>query len=160
VSDKVCDKATKECRDNRLKKTSDYYIELCKKKGIPLVYENGEKKGQKKTLEALKRCVKQRPRPVSDRPKAKSAIARVDLPVACRSSGDCPGQEVCEKKVCRPNKKDKPVDYYIDLCKKKGIPVHFEVGKDKGKLKPIEALKRCVKQKARPKKASAKAKSI
>lgn len=154
----VCEKG--ECRDNRREKPVSYYEELCKKKGIPTVYELGTKKGQPKTKDALKRCLHQRARPVA-KPKAASAAAAVSLPVKCKKSSECKEGYVCDNKKCRPDKRLKDVEYYIEQCKKRGIPVRYEVGEKKGKVKPIAALKRCAQQKERSAKpAAAKARSV
>jgi len=163
---KVCDKGS--CRENKRDKPIEYYIELCKKKNIPLTYEVGKKKNKPKSIEALKRCVNQKARantpaktPIS-RPKAASAPGKLSLPIPCKKSKDCPEDNICEKKKCRPDKRIKDIEYYIELCKSKGIPVTYENGEKKGQIKTVEALKRCVKQKKRSKAdiALVKAKSI
>jgi len=84
------------------------------------------------------------------------------MTIACKSSSDCEDNKVCDKGSCRENKRDKPIEYYIELCKSKGIPVTYENGEKKGQIKTVEALKRCVKQKKRSKAdiALVKAKSI
>lgn len=161
---KVCDKGF--CRENKRDKPMEYYIELCKKKNIPLTYEIGKKKDKPKSIEALKRCVNQKSRaasPVSlkkHHPLAASAPGKLSLPIPCKKSQDCPGDNICEKKKCRPDKRIKDIEYYIELCKSKGIPVRYENGEKKGQIKTVEALKRCVKQKKRSKAALVKAKSI
>lgn len=148
-TDQVCDK--KHCRANKLKKNTEYYIELCKKKNIPLVFEAGKRTGQPKTREALQRCVRQKSRTKTPIPKeyAKSASKRLIL--TCKTSRNCPDNQVCENHKCRENRRDKPIEYYIDICKKKNIPVVYENGDKKGKIKPVAALKRCMNQKPRKK---------
>ena len=163
----VCEKS--KCRENKRDKPIEYYIELCKKKGIPIVFENGKKSGEPKPKDALKRCINQkaRTRPTTKsieiKPKvyAKSASTKISTLKKCKTSKDCSGDQICDKKVCRPDKRIKDIEYYLGICKEKNIPIRFENGEKKGQIKPVAALKRCIQQKKRPKKiVSAKAKSV
>ena len=139
----VCEK--KECRENKRDKPIDYYKELCKKKGIPIVYEVGPHKGETKPKEALKRCIQQKKRSSPTPPPKPKTPSPVKVP--CKKSADCPDKQVCDKKLCRENKRDKSIEYYIELCKKRNIAVEYKVGKFKGQQKPLDALKRCVQAK-------------
>jgi hypothetical protein len=160
----VCEK--NKCRENKRDKPIEYYIELCKKKNIPIVFENGKKKGEAKPKDALKRCINQKARTTKSieiKPKvyAKSASTKISAPEKCKTSKDCSDDQVCDKKVCRPDKRIKEIEYYLGICKEKNIPVRYENGEKKGKIKPIAALKRCIQQKKRTKViVSAKAKSV
>lgn len=156
----VCE--NKLCRDNKKEKTLEYYIEKCKKKNIPIIFEVGPKKGEVKSKDALKRCLSQKSRVKQVMPKAMSAIAKFDLPKVCKVSKDCPTGQVCDKskKTCRNDKRPKEIEYYIDKCKKKGIPVYYERGPLKGQIKPIATLKRCANQNKRSYVMPSKAKSV
>ena len=154
----VCD--NKLCRENKRDKPIEYYIEVCKKKNIPLTYENGKQKGEIKTKDALKRCLNQKSRRKTIlplKPKALSALSKLNM---CKITKDCPEDQICDNKQCRPDKRIKGVEYYIQLCKNKGIPITYEVGIRQGQIKSVAALKRCLTQKKRNLKLPSKAKSI
>ena len=60
----TCDKKKKICRPKvvRERKTKQFYIDLCKQKHIPIVYERDtqyHKKGEMKNYNALRQCTRQ-----------------------------------------------------------------------------------------------------
>ena len=136
----VCDAKTKECRDDKREKTIDYYKTLCKKKGIPLVFELGPKKGEPKPKEALKRCLNQKAR----KDESIKSKTKTPSPIPCKMSKDCPGIMICDAKtkLCRENKREKPAEYYLEAAKKKGVAMKYVLGKKAGEEKPLEAIKR------------------
>jgi hypothetical protein len=87
-------------------------------------------------------------------------MAKVNLPIVCKKSKDCPVGNICENDKCRSDKRLKDIEYYIEKCKSKGIPITFERGEMKDKIKPVAALKRCLNQKKRLFKLPSKAKSM
>lgn len=60
----VCDRKERVCRPSKVqpKKSKATLAKECLEKGIPLTYERGEKKGQRKTREALRNCSRQKER--------------------------------------------------------------------------------------------------
>lgn len=62
----VCDRKEHICRPSKIQpvKTMITLAKECLQKGIPITYERGEKKGQRKTREAMRNCQNQKDRNV------------------------------------------------------------------------------------------------
>lgn len=62
----VCDRKEKVCRASKRKAAVPKAVlaKECLRKGIPLVYERGAHKGERKTRDAIRRCTKQKDRNV------------------------------------------------------------------------------------------------
>lgn len=128
-SGNVCDPKERVCRDSKRAAAVSKAVlaKECLRKGIPLVYELGEHRGERKSREALRRCKNQKDRTV--------------IPVNTYNMRMLPAPAVASKSNTKSNTPFvRPAVNELKTMRKDELAQVFKKGQKKGYIDPSKSV--------------------